>query len=91
MAAKIEFLTGTDIAALMGNKAMFDGELYQFGITFKFEVFHDPVFVKSNGPGGDRQSSGDLLHAIALSKQLQYFPLPYCQGIDLFFTRKLSG
>src|SRR5207245_1923752 len=64
---------------LQRDDALLDGELDQLGAGFDAEIFHHAVFVERDGPCGDLEDAGDLLHRSSLGQQLQHLPLAQAQ------------
>jgi hypothetical protein len=68
--------TGQVDPGLDGDNMMPDGKPDKFGTGLDPEILHHVVLVEGDGPGPDRQDSGDLLHRAPLRQQLHDLALP---------------
>src|SRR5262245_22616988 len=64
---------------LDGHDVLLDGVLDQLGAGRDPESLHHAVLVEGDGPRGDVQDAGDLLHRAPLGQQLQHLALAWAQ------------
>ena len=58
-----------------GHETVLDSEPKQFHITLESQIFHHPILVEGDGPGGDVQHGRHLFHRVSLGHELQDFTL----------------
>src|SRR5579863_7009979 len=59
-----------------GNYSVVDRVLYKLRVGGDTQLFHEPGFVKPNGPVGDLQVVSDLFEGAPFCQHLEDFPLP---------------
>ena len=63
--------------------------LDEFSATLDLKMLHHGVLVVGDGPRGDFQNPGDLLHRVPLGQQLKHLPLARAQPDRLFRPPRL--